>query len=246
MRIQSHALPLGILLVMYGLSGPVQALAVVPNFNIAGIPPPGFAHFDQTRDVEVKLVKSGTGTGATYQLTATFNNTANGDPALFQQDPWTQFGMSGTYQLTANFDSAAGWTGGSVSINGTVPGYNVPGYTAPPNTSSLLYRADLIAYRADTTADATPMALGFETTNPTGWAAQFQTGNESVYLYDFNVAALMGSFTSNKFKSVTFTKASALTTVPLPAAFWLFGTALLALSGARRRPALPARFEDWQ
>jgi hypothetical protein len=218
-----------------------HAAAVVPNLSVSGVPAPGFPHFDESKDVSVTLVKSGSGATATYQLTATYNV---GGPFLFQYDPWTSFNITGaTYQLVANFNNSAGLTGGTVTINGTIPGYAVPGTTAP--ASPLLYKADLLGYSKDTTAettsDPTPMALAFKTgnTDPASWAYQFQkTGIESVYLYDFNVAALMGSFTSSKFKSVQFTNASALTTVPLPAALWLFGSAVAALAGTRRRVAV--------
>lgn len=235
MKLQRFSCSVGTLLCLVGFSTPSHALSVVPNFNIGGIPPPGYAHFDMTSDVQVSLVKSGSGAAATYQLQASYVP-AQGS-ALFQQNPWLSFGMVGSYQLTASFNSGATLTGGSVTINGTVPGYGYAGYTPPPSTPSLLYRADLAAYGADTVADATPMALGFRTTNPSGWAAQFQTTDESVYLYGFNVAALMSSFTSNKFKSTSFNKASALTTVPIPAASWLFGSALIALSRRRRSGA---------
>ena len=142
--------------------------------------------------------------------------------------------VGGAYHLQASFNSAGGLTGGSVAITGSIPGYNIPGTAAP--SSANLYTANLLAYGVDTVADSTPMALGFKTGNAGGWAAQFQGGHqESIYLYDFNVAALASSFTSPKFVGATFAKASALTTVPLPAAVWLFGPALGLLSGFRRR-----------
>jgi hypothetical protein len=233
MQLNSYAGPAAAFLALAVLPTASQAVAVVPNFSIGGIPIPGFPHFDNKKDITLTLAKSGSGAGATYQLTA--NYTAPGI-FRFQYDPAHPFNVvNGTYQLVASFNSSAALTGGSVTVNGIISGYNIPDTTAPPTTSSLLYKADLLGYGTDTTANATPMALGFKTgnTDPTSWAYQFQkTGFESVYLYDFNVAALMSSFKNPKFKTITFSKASALTTVPLPAAVWLFGSALAVLSGA--------------
>jgi hypothetical protein len=231
MQLKRFAYPASAFLLLSVLPTAGQAITVAPNFSIGGIPAPGFPRFDNTKDVNVTLAKSGSGAGATYQLTANYTSGA----FLLQYDPWTSFNVAGTFQLVANFNSSGALTGGSVAINGTIPTYSVSGTTAPPGTPSLLYGAQLTAYGADTTANATPMALGFKTNNATGWAAQFQSSPESVYLYDFNTAAFMSSFNNPKFKTITFTKASALTTVPLPAAFWLFGSALAALSGTRRR-----------
>lgn len=239
MQLKNFAYPAAAFLALAVLPGTGHAIAVVPNFNVAGVPPPGFEHFDLTRDVSLTLTKTGGGPTATYTLTATYTP---GGSFLYQADPWHAFNVNGTYQLTASFNSSAQLTGGTVAITGTIPGYNIPNTVAPPATSSLLFKADLLSYGTDTTtptaADPTPVALAFKTgnTDPASWAYQFQkTGEESVYLYDFNVASLMSSFNSPKFRTVTFTNVSALTTVPLPAAAWLFGSAVTILAGLRRR-----------
>jgi hypothetical protein len=226
MKIDCYALPAGAFLLALGAPGLSHALAVAPNFSIAGISPPGFQHFDNS--VQIHLVKTGSGSSATYQMNA---NWASGT-FLFQTDPWTSFNVNGTYHVAASFDSAGAFTGGSVSINGAIPGYAGPGAGTP---NGLLYSADLTAFGADTVNDATPAALGFKTENPGGWAGQFQTSPESVYLYGFNVASLMSSFSSVKFRSVIYNNALAYTTVPIPAAVWLFGSAMAALAGWRKR-----------
>jgi hypothetical protein len=236
MQLEKFVYPAVAFLALAALPVTSHAAAAVPNFSIAGIPAAGFPHFDNTRDVTVTLAKNGTG-ATTYQLTATYN----GGPFVFQTDPWTSYNVTGgSYTLNAFFSNTStstnpAFTSGTVAINGSIPGYSGPG-TPPPNPG-LLYGANLTAFGFDRTPDSTPAALGFKTDSPTGWAAQFQGGPESVYLYDFNVAALMSSFSSAKFRSVQFTRASAFTTVPLPAAVWLFGSALVGLAGVRRRPA---------
>jgi len=231
MKHEQRILPWAVFGLLSALPGLSHAMPVVPNFNVAGIPRQGFPHFDETQDVQIKLAKTGTGASATYSLTADYT----GGAFLFQYDPAHAFNVvGGAYHLQASFNSAGGLTGGSVAVTGTIPGYNIPGTAAPSSTN--LYTADLLAYGTDTVADGTPMAVGFKTGNAGGWARQFQGGGqESIYLYDFNVAALASSFTSPKFIGATFAKASALTTVPLPAALWLFGSALGLLSGFRRR-----------
>lgn len=236
MQPNSFALPASAFLLLSGIPGLGHALAVAPNFSVPGIPPPGFQHFDNS--VQIHLVKTGSGAGATYQMTA---NWASGT-YLFQSDPWTSFNVNGSYHLVANFNSAGAFVpaGSSVSISGAIPSYTGPGTGVPTGT---LYSADLTAFGADTVIDATPTALAFKTENPAGWAAQFQGSPESVYLYGFNVAAFMNSFASAKFRSVLFNNASAYTTVPVPAAFWLFGSAVTGLAAGWRRRN-PARSEE--
>lgn len=229
MQLNKLAFSASAFLLMSGASGLSHALAVPPNFSIAGIPPPGFEHFDNT--AKITLIKTGTGPTATFQMTAVWVSST----FLLQADPSNAFNVnSGTYQVVANFNSVGTFVpaGSSVTVTGSVPTYTGPGVGIPTGT---LYSANLVGFGADTIIDATPTALGFKTDNATGWAAQFQTDPESVYLYGFNVASFMSSFTSNKFKSVIYNNALAYTTVPVPAAAWLFGSALVGLSGWRRR-----------
>ncbi|MGZ8249530.1 VPLPA-CTERM sorting domain-containing protein [Methylomagnum sp.] len=228
MQFKSFALPASAFLVMLGVPSLSQAVAVAPNFSIAGIPPPGFQHFDNA--AKIVLTKT---SPTSYVMTA---NWASGT-FLFQSDPWTANNVTGgSYNVTANFGAGGGFVSGTVTINGNIPTYSGPGTGTP---TGLLYQADLTAFGADTTNNATPSALGFKTENPTGWAAQFQPSPESVYLYGFNVASFMNGFNATKFKSVIYNNALAYTTVPIPAAAWLFGSAMAALAGWRRRNPAP-------
>lgn len=237
MQLQKISLPASTFLLLSLSPGFSHAVAVAPNFNIAGIPPPGFQHFDNA--VKIQMVKTGSGAGATYTMTAHW---ASGT-YLFQTDPWTAFNVNGSYNLNATFNSTGGFTGGTVTLNGAIPTYSGPGTGTP---AGLLYQANLTGFGADTINDATPAALGFKTDNAgaTGWAAQFQTTPESVYLYQFNVASFMASFTSPKFRSVIYNNALAYTTVPVPAAAWLFGSALAGLLGWRRAAPVPSKTQD--
>jgi hypothetical protein len=81
--------------------------------------------------------------------------------------------------------------------------------------------------------------LGFETKGSTvaGWAKQFQGGDESLYLFAANMATLDNALASGKNIPSWFTvnDVAAITTVPLPAASWLFGSALIGIFGVTRR-----------
>jgi hypothetical protein len=203
------------------------AASAVPNFLIGGVPPAGFPHFENP--ASITLTKSGTGSSASYLLTSA--NTS-GD-FIFQYNSTSAYNVTGTYNLTASFNAAGVFTGGSLAINGTLPGYNGPG-TAPSATSQNLFSANLVSFGYDIVPDITPVALGFKTENFSGWATQFSDGSaESAYLYNFNVPGLMNMFANPKFKTITF-QGAALTTVPIPAAVWLFGSGLALISCVRR------------
>jgi hypothetical protein len=204
------------------------AASAVPNFLIGGVPPAGFPHFENP--ASITLTKFGTSSSATFQLTAA----STSGNFIFQYDPTSAYTVTGTYSLTASFNATGVFTGGSLAINGTLPGYDGPG-TAPATTAQNLFSAHLVSFGNDIVPDITPVALGFKTENFSGWATQFSDGSaESAYLYNFNVPGLMGMFTNPKFKTITF-QGSAITTVPIPAAVWLFGSGLALIACVRRK-----------
>jgi hypothetical protein len=203
------------------------AASAVPNFLIGGVPPAGFPHFENP--ASITLTKFGTGASASFLLTSA-NTSGN---FIFQYNPSSAYNVTGTYSLNASYNAVGVFTGGSLAINGTLPGYNGPG-TAPSATSQNLFSAKLVSFGYDSVPDITPVALGFKTENFSGWAKQFSDGSaESAYLYNFNVPGLMSMFTNPKFKTITF-QGSAMTTVPIPAAVWLFGSGLALISCVRR------------
>jgi hypothetical protein len=158
--------------------------------------------------------------------------------------------------------------GSYVSIKGRIPTYNGAGSivydgstasgfqsTNVKTTTGQLYRADLI----DMGADLNPIGLGFTTdaSDDWGWASQFMTGNESVWFYLLSNTTFGGKthstsiwdkclqeIASNKKSSwsITFNNVGSVTTVPVPAAVWLFGSALagMGLFGRRSKETLAA------
>ena len=85
------------------------------------------------------------------------------------------------------------------------------------------------------------VGLGFDTVLSTasGWAKQFQSSNESLYLYSAALATLDNNLKTGNLsgynKNVFSATVSELTTVPIPAAGWLFGPAFAAMFGVMRR-----------
>ena len=214
------------------LAGPNigHAATAVPDFNVGGIPPPGFPDFSNT--ASIALGKTGVGADAGYQL-------VSGDipgSFSFQYSPTLSYNVSGNFSLSATA-SAGGAFSGSFAINGTVPDYNGPG-TPPLPSKQNLFSGTIAGLNADVVGgDGTPVAVGFVTTGFSGWASQFSTGSaESIYLSDFNVPWMATMANSPKFKNLSL-QGSALTTVPLPAAVWLFGSACGLLACVRRNKA---------
>jgi hypothetical protein len=137
----------------------------------------------------------------------------------------TMIGTGGKYTLTASFDDDGSFLSGSVSISGMMAQVGI----TRPNT--LLMSADLTS--ANLVDD--PYLWGFNTTNI--WCSPELllecTMSESVYVALSN--AFSGDFGRN-FMSMGI----AITTVPVPAAIWLFGSALGLLGWARRRTIIAA------
>jgi hypothetical protein len=134
------------------------------------------------------------------------------------------------YSMDAVFNSKGQWLSGGVTIYGCSP----PGSSC--STTSLLYSASFDKFGVMTSPYT---GLGFETKGSTvaGWAKQFQGGDESLYLYAANMATLDNALASGKNIPSYFTvnDVAAITTVPLPAAGWLFGSALIGIFGVTRR-----------
>jgi hypothetical protein len=208
-----------------------------PVFDpIPNIPVAGFPEFTSAVDGTVFLTYSqGKVTGLEIQVsqassTGTFYLNANSAYSV----------SSETYSFTALLNTSLSLTSGSVSITG-----KIPSLTSQTN----LYGATLTAAAVSLNSN---FGLGFETTKATGWASQYQKGNESTWLYDFSNVSLSGLAKNDDNMSdwiktlekdgqnakLTF-NAYQITTVPLPAAGWLLLTGLGTLVGrARRRLAL--------
>lgn len=238
MYVKNYMLPLWAAVGLAAAPGLGQA--ALPAFNVPGIAPAGYVNFSDAASVTLAKQQDNS-----YLLTAA---STNASPFVFQNNANTSFNVSGTFNLSATFSSAGAFTGGTVSINGTIPGYNGPGNagtvaTIPQN----LFSANLSAFSVDIASPSTDDALGFTTNQASfnGWANQFAAASdESVYLYAFNVRGLTSLFSNPRFvpgSAITF-QGQAITTVPIPAAVWLFGSSLALLSGvgARRKKTASA------
>ncbi len=122
-----------------------------------------------------------------------------------------------TYLLHADFDNSGNFLSGTVNIFGAISDMGI-------NSTSLLATMDLVDFAF------TGSLIGFNTDNLVCPLFDFCTTSESVYLTDFG-----GGFDINK--KFWRVDGLAVTTVPVPAAAWLFGSALLGLVGLRRRRA---------
>jgi hypothetical protein len=129
-------------------------------------------------------------------------------------------GIDGTYNLKATFDSAGNVTGGDVSLKGAIPSLGIV------DKNTVLFTADLEAFGFD---PLQPMLIGFNTTNIMCDAGLgvVCTNSESVYV------TLDAMFTG--LDTRLRTSGTSITTIPLPAAVWLFGSGLALLGATARR-----------
>jgi hypothetical protein len=177
-------------------------------FSLPGITPSGSPAF--TNNVRVHLAPNGK-----LKIMGRGNQTFMLDTGLE-----TMVGTGGKYTLNARFDDAGSFLSGDVSIYGAMAQAGIT------KKNTLLMSADLTG--ANLVDD--PYLWGFNTTNIfCAVALTIEcTNSESVYVALSN--AFSGDFGRN-FMSMGI----AVTTVPVPAAIWLFGSALGLLGWARRR-----------
>lgn len=206
-------------------TGNALASSTVPDWNISGIPDAGFPHFEDS--VKVTFARS----GSNWKLTA---NERSGTHR-FQLSPTEAYKVTNVdFSLEALFDTNLRFKGGELEIEGKINGLGV-------NTKTTLWEASLTDFGVDYNPfDGSPIALGFETDNHGGWATLFDSGMpESVYLFTPSLWTLALNVAGGNGTSVNI-NATALTTVPVPAAVWLLGSGLMALLGGRRRNTVSA------
>lgn len=201
-------------------AGSSQAATTVPDWNMPGIPDAGLPHFEDA--VRIKFQKS----GSYWELKATERSGTH----RFQYDSSTSHNVNdSSFSLKALFDSDLNFVGGNMKIKGEIHGMGV-------HDETTLWKSKLTDFGFDFNPyDGSPMALGFKTADHSGWAAQFSSGApESVYLYSPDLSSLRVHASHHDGGGISI-NATALTTVPVPAAAWLLGSGLIALMGMRRR-----------
>jgi len=198
-------------------------LASWPNahaISLPGIPESGAPNF--TNNIQVNLFNLGPGN---YLLAAT----NSGAPITFNHNGSFSSTPSNpaTFLLTAQFSANGGYVPntGSLTISGSIPfpSSSLPGVFI---TGDLL-TAKLTGFAFDSDN------LGFSTNMTSGYGTLFSAGtSESVYLTGGGLAGALG-FGSASLIATTggALSAVAITTVPVPAAAWLFGSALVGMVG---------------
>lgn len=131
-------------------------------------------------------------------------------------------GTSGAYSLLVNFDkNTHQFLGGSVSLTGAVDALGISKHT-------LLMSAEITGFNIL----SDQLLWGFNTTN-IFCSPELQiscTNSESVYI---ELDSAFDALFERNFRTTGF----ATTTIPVPAAVWLFGSALGLLGWVRRRAA---------
>lgn len=191
-----------------------------------GIPPAGDPHF--SNDAVVSLFSLG---GTSYLLAATnagapitFNHASKGISVTSTADHPAFFLLTAQFSSNGNYISNTG----SLSISGEIPFpyANLPGVFVSGDL--LTAKLENFAFNADTLAFSTTMLSGFGT---------LFGDSESVYLSGNNLASELG-FGSDSLNAASGLSAQAITTVPIPGAGWLIGSALGIFTLVRRNRSL--------
>lgn len=177
--------------------------------TLADITPPGWPRFET--DVSVKWQRKD---NVGFKLEAKLRN---GGDMFFRFSPTESYQVTyGSYKLKANLDNSGTFLDGDLKITGSISHYGI--------SDSVLLTATLneFAYNGNT--------LAFNTTI-TGGEICIVVGctiSESVWVNLDN-----GGF-DPALKQFTDT-GTAITTIPVPAAVWLFGSGILGLVSVARR-----------
>ena len=211
--------------------------STLPTFNAPGIPQDGFPDFVNSNDVNLVFGRIG---GNTHQIdgwsapTGDYVLAAAGSFGVFNYSPTSSVSVKNEiFSMYAEFNSKGQFISGGETIYGCQP----PGTSCSLFGSKKLYSVSFDKYAVSTTT----VGLGFDTVSSTasGWAKQFQTQNESLYLYSSALGSLDNALATGKnLPNFFLARVSEITTVPIPAAGWLFGPAFVAIFGGLRRRRL--------
>jgi hypothetical protein len=225
MTIQRAAVSRGLLLLAICFLG----AGTVGAYDLPGIPPSGSPVFGN--DLKVDFNPNSGKIKITGKNEFTFNNSQQ----IF-------LGDSSNYTLRVNFDTGTGlFESGSLELRGAIAALGIP-------RNETLVTADIMDWNLTGTQSGAPLPgggfdlWGFATSNIVCSPMLLIqcTQSESVYVeLDQAFSGQFSDYQVNKFR----TDGHALTTVPVPAAAWLFGSALGFLAWLRRRSGAP-RFGD--
>jgi len=149
------------------------------------------------------------------------SNTGN-DPFQLWDGSTLYNGTGSKYTLNVDFNKNTGaFIGGTLEISGQVAALGI-------NTKTTLVTADITAYDFD--ALYNNKLIGFATDNIDCYAGLgfTCTTSESIWI---TLASAYGGDPTARFKNT----GTAITTLPLPAAAWLFGSGLVFLAATGRR-----------
>ena len=212
------------------IAGNATAQTTVPSFNAPGIPQAGFPDFVNLNNVNLQFGQINFFQQSIGGYSAGFGDyvlSASASTTYFNLSSTAAYGVSnGSFTAHAVFSPWGQFISGSETITGSIPTLGVAQQT--------LYSASFGAFGVSTSNTA----LGFQTLYSTasGWAKKYESSNESMYLFSSTQGSLDNALKSGFFLPDYFsTTSSEITTVPLPAAAWLFGPALAALFGVARR-----------
>lgn len=214
------------LVIVMGLPAQASDLEYNPDgtvvgYSLDGLRPAGRPNFEN--DVNVRWIQKGPGGEAGNLLIARMKR---GDSMYLNMSPTESYLVTDpSYFLLANFNPQGDLIGrSSVTIRGSIDDSVFGQY------SGLLMTADLAEFAYGKNIFDEDL-LGFNTENIICPQFDFCTRNESAYLnlgflgLDADMAN-WGSFVAS---------GTAVTTIPVPAAAWLFGSGLLGLVGIARR-----------
>ena len=194
-----------------------------PPFSLPGIPPSGAPGF--TNSSQINLFNLGANT---FLFAAT-----NADAKLtFELGSHSVVSNSANFLVTAEFKGDGSYiqNTGTLTVSGSIP--YISSY-APYTLPGVYISGDLLTAKLDKFAFSSDL-LGFSTALITGFGSIFGT-NESVYFSTLGIASELGFGTSSGLKATTSPiVADTVTSVPAPAAAWLFMSGL-ALFGLRRK-----------
>ena len=188
------------------------ASAGIPSgYELPNIAPSGYPNFENA--VAIKYQRAD---NVSNKLTAVIKNTTG----TFNLNGSSYDVNNLSYKLRANFTNSGSpsFIDGTVRINGNIEGLGANGVLFKANLSDFNSTSSLIGFNTNITFCDPGIAV-------------YCTTNESVYLHSFG-----GGFSTSlkKFRE----DGTALTTIPVPAAVWLFGSGLLGLvSIAKRKKA---------